>query len=278
MRPHAVAQPAARARPPRLLRRLQGVLRRSRRRLAGALFAIGDFVATLGRGLLPGHWRRTMRDEFMRYLDEVGYRAIPAVVVAALLVAVGLVLQIIYWLGIAGQQGRIGEFLVVTLVQQTAPVVTALIVIGRSGAVLVDEIGQLAVSGHLRLLASYGIDPTDLLIIPRASATALATLLLTLLFLHTALWSGFAGATLVGATQLSAREFIAAVFRDMGPGDHLALLVKPLLTGYLVAYLSMRLGMRARGRSHGSRKALPQAFVASLLATFAISVLISAGL
>ena len=260
---------------PRVLRILHNVVRRLMHRGERGLFLIGELVSVFGRGFVASRWRRTMREEFAGYLYEVGLRAVPAVVVIALLVAIGLVLQILYWLGYAGQQGRIGEFLVLALVRQIAPLFTALVVIGRSGAALVDEVGQLAVSGHLRLLESCGIDPVDLLVIPRCFATALATLLLTLVFLHTALWSGYVAASVAGVTKLGAGEFIGDVFGTMSLADHAVLFTKPLLTGCAVAYISIRLGMRANRRLHGIRKALPQAFMLSLLATFLINTLLS---
>lgn len=245
-------------------------------RIYAVLVAIGEFSAVLARGLVPGNWRRTMREEFGRFLYQVGVRAVPAVAVAALLVAVGLVLQIIYWLGFVGQDGRIGEFLVLVLVRQVAPVVSALIVIGRSGSVLVDEIGHLTVNGHLRSLASHGIDPVDFITIPRSSAMAVALVLLTMVFLHTALWAGFFAASVSGLTQLSALEFVDNVLGSMTLNDHLLLVFKPLVTGYVIGYVSIWLGMRVKPGTLGIRQALPKAFIICLLATFAIGTLTSA--
>lgn len=236
----------------------------------------GEFAHVLARGLVPGNWRRTMRVEFGQFLYQVGVGAIPAVIIAALLVSAGLVLQIIYWLGFVGQEGRIGEFLVLVLVRQVAPVVTALILIGRSGSVLVDEIGHLSANGHLRSLASHGIDPTDLITIPRAFAMAIALFLLTTIFLHTALWSGYWVANLAGLTKLAVLEFMDSVLGGMTLNDHLLLVVKPLLTGYAVAYISIWLGMRVAPGPLGVRRTLPKAFIISLLATFAIGTLTSA--
>ena len=255
------------------LRRLSGSIIHG---ISVTLEFIGEFSAVLVRGLVPGNWRRTMREEFGGFLYQVGVRAIPAVVVAALLVAAGLVLQIIYWLGFVGQEGRIGEFLVLILVRQVAPVVSALIIIGRSGSVLIDEIGHLTVNGHLRTLASHGIDPVDFITIPRSFAMAVALFLLTIVFLHTALWTGFLVASIAGLTKLSALEFIDDVLGGMTLNDHVLLVVKPLLTGYVIGYISIWLGMRVKPGRLGIRKALPKAFVISLLATFAIGTLTSA--
>jgi phospholipid/cholesterol/gamma-HCH transport system permease protein len=254
-------------------------LRFSGRIIDGALATlafVGEFSAVLARGLVPGNWRRTMREEFVRFLYQVGVRALPAVLIAALLVAAGLVLQIIYWLEFVGQEGRIGEFLILVLVRQVAPVVSALIIIGRSGSVLVLEIGQLTIDGHMRALASHGINPTDFITIPRSFAMAVALFLLTMLFLHTTLWSGFLAASLAGMTQQPVLEFVDDVLGGMTLSDHALLVVKPLFTGYVIGYVSIWLGMRLEPGVLGARGALPKAFVISLLATSAIGALISA--
>ena len=145
-------------------------------RLLDVLGFVGEFTAVTARGLVPGNWRRTMRSEFALYLYQVGVRAIPVVLVVALLVGIGLVFQIVYWLRFAGQTERIGEFIVLALIRQIAPVGTSLIIIGRSGSVLLEEVGQLARSGHGRALASQGIDPIDLVLLPRAFANGNALL------------------------------------------------------------------------------------------------------
>ena len=55
-----------------------------------------------------------------------------------------------------------------------------------------------------------------------------------------------------------------------------ALTFLPLLTGYIVAYLSIWFGSRVGPGPHGVRRALPKAFVTSLITTFGIGGLITA--
>jgi phospholipid/cholesterol/gamma-HCH transport system permease protein len=241
----------------------------------GLLF-VGDLTMTLARGLQPGNWRRTMRSEFSHFFYVVGVRAIPAVVVTAVLVGLGLVLPLIHWLELAGQEGTVGDFLVLLLTREIAPVVTALIVIGRSGSVMLDEIGHLKVNGQIRMLESYGIDPTDFLAIPRCFATALSLFALTMIFLYAALWSGYLGASLAGLTIISLVEFADEVLSNMTLGDHLLLLVKPTVTGFVIGYIAIWLGLRVEPTVLGVRRALPRGFVYSLLATFVIGIGVSA--
>jgi len=241
----------------------------------GALLFVGDLSVTVARGLVPGNWRRTMRHEFGRALYQVGFRAIPAVAISALLVGIGIVLQIIFWLDFIGQEGSIGGFLVLILVREIAPVVTALIVIGRSGTVMLYEVGHLKIDGQLRMLESHGVDPTDFLAIPRSFGSAVAAFVLTILFLHVALWSGYISAALSGLTSISLLEFVEDVLSNMTLRDHLLLLIKPVLMGLIIVYIPIWLGMRLEPSALVMRRALPLSFVYSLLATFVIGAIIS---
>ena len=235
----------------------------------------GDLSATLTRGLAPGNWRRTMGTEFQRFFYFTGACAIPAVMITALLVGLGLVLQIIYWLRVTGQEGSIGDFLVLVLIREISPVVTALIVIGRSGSVMLDEVGHLKVNGQIRMLESFGIDTTDFIAIPRCFASALALFALTTIFLHTALWSGYLAALLAGLTALSLVEFADAVLSKMSLGDHLLLVVKPTITGFVIGYIAIWHGLRVDPSVLGVRRALPKSFMYSLLATLLIGIAVS---
>lgn len=242
---------------------------------SAVLLFFGDLSLTLARGLMPGSWRRTTRAELERAFYLIGVRAIPAVAATALLVGLGLVLQIIYWLEVTGQTGSIGNFLVLVLIREIAPVLTALIVIGRSGSVMLDEVGRLQVNGQIRMLESYGIDPTDVIAIPQCFATALALFALTMLFMFAALGSGYLGASFTGLTSISLLEFADEVASNMTLGDHVLLLVKPLVTGFVVAYVAVWIGLRVEPTSLAVRRALPRSFLYSLLASFLISIAVS---
>jgi len=242
----------------------------------GILQFVGDLSVTLARGLVPGNWRRTMRAEFIRALYRVGFNAIPAVAISALLVGIGFVLQIIYWLGVIGQEGSVGDFLVLILAREMAPVVTTLILIGRSGTVILDEVAHLKIDGQIRILESHGVDPTDVIAVPRVFATAVAVFALNMLFLHLALWSGYLGAALTGLTAISLLEFVENVLHGMTLKDHLLLLIKPLVMGLVIAYIPIWLGLRVEASALAVRQAMPRQFVYSLLATFLIGTMISA--
>ena len=86
---------------------------------------------------------------------------------------------------------------------------------------------------------------------------------------------GTVAAALTGLAKYGPDEFTAAVLGIMTVNDYLLLVVKPLLTGYLVGYLSIWFGSRVEQGPHGIRRALPKAFATSLIATIAIGALLT---
>ncbi len=241
----------------------------------GFLAFIGGLVLTLLMGLRPGTWRRTLRAEFQLYCFEVGIRALPATLVMAVLIGIGLVVQSLYWLELIGQPNLVGEILDVLLVRQIAPTLTALIIIGRSGSVMMDEIGHMRAEGQIRMLSAHGIDPRQFILIPRAFAVAISLFTLTILFLPVAFGSGFLAASALGTTHLSPLDFAAEVLSSLDGRDYALIPVKTLISGYVIGYISCFMGIQATPTSLGVREQLPKTFVISLIATSVIGGLTS---
>src|SRR5262249_24616819 len=137
-----------------------------------------------------------------RLIQEIGADALLVTSSANLLVGV-----IIGFLGIS-QLGRFGavkyvpELVVVAQFRELGPLVTAIVVAGRSGAGLASEIATMKVSEEIDALRAMGFDPVRWLVVPRCLALAAIVPLLT--------WVGDVLALLGG--------FIATeVITEMGP-------------------------------------------------------------
>ena len=237
---------------------------------------LGLGAATVVQGLKPGSWRRTVRDEFVRHCHEVGLQGLPAVVVVGLLVGLGLVLQALYWLGLFGQSGVVGQLLVLVLVRELAPLIVGLLVIGRSVTVHVTELHALTESGKLRTLDAMGIDPFHLLVLPRAAAMSVCCFCLNVVFLGIALVVGYVGASMAGLTTLSVGSFMRDVLDHMGIADFAVAATKPLVIGFVVALVACSVALWPGRETEPLRALLPRAFVGSMTAVLVISALLSA--
>ena len=109
----------------------------------------------------------------MRNCAQIILQGLPSIIASGLLIGLAMVHQVLYWLQFAGQEGFIGEFLVLALVREIAPVLVGMIVIGRSGSMMMVELGAMRVGGQVHLLDAQRIDPFLYLVLPRVLATAL---------------------------------------------------------------------------------------------------------
>ena len=134
-----------------------------------------------------------------------------------------MVNQMLYLLRLAGQEGLIGEFLVLVLVRGVAPLLVGMIVIGRSGSTMMVELGAMRVTGQVHLLDAQGIDPFLYLVIPRVLATAIGMFCLSMVFLAVALTTGLVAANALGLTSLTLLDFFEEVLTAMGPREYGAL-------------------------------------------------------
>ena len=112
-------------------------------------------------------------------MQEIGADALPVTSAANLLVGV-----IIGFLGVS-QLGRFGavvyvpELVVVAQFRELGPLVTAIVVAGRSGAGLASELATMKVSEEIDALRSMGFDPVSWLVVPRCLALVAVVPLLT---------------------------------------------------------------------------------------------------
>jgi len=242
-----------------------------------------DFVLMLAalsfgvalQAVRPATWRRTVRNEFQRALQQAVGGGLSTTVVTAVLIGLVMVSQALYWLGQAGQEQLIGPVLVTVLVREVAPLLIGFILLGRSGVVVVSEIGELQIGGQVSRLAAQGLDPFLLLVLPRACALAIACFTLGIMFVLAALLSGFVVGSLFEAVRISIWSFFDRVLLAMQARDFVVFPAKMIVIGLLIAQTASLTGLTATAQDEAARL-LPRAFVrgvvAVLLANLALSL------
>ncbi|WP_084080223.1 MlaE family ABC transporter permease [Edaphobacter aggregans] len=174
-----------------------------------------------------------------RLIQEIGADALPVTSAANLLVGVIIGLLGISQLGRFGAITYVPELVVVAHFRELGPLVTAIVVAGRSGAGLASEIATMKVSEEIDALRSMGFDPVRWLVLPRCLALAVTVPLLT--------WVGDVLA-LVGGLMAT------VVMTDMTPHAYIqatakAITVSHLLTGLIKApFLALAIGLIACGQ------------------------------
>ena len=267
----ALAQsPAARS----LRRSLAWVGSSIRKRLLFLLSLMALSAGTVAEALSPRAWRRSARLEFRRVLRMALGGSLTATVFVATLVGVGMVYQAIYWLRVAGQEGSLGNLLVAILIRELAPILVGIILLGRSGAAMLTELGHLHADRQLHALQAQGIDPFQVLVMPRGIAFALASYTLGVVFVLVTMVVGFALASMLDVVQTSLWSFLDALLRATAPADFVVFPVKMLAIGLLIGSTACLTALLAHeGEDIG--RLISRGFIRGMLAIMLTSGLLS---
>ncbi len=237
------------------------------------LSELGGMVAAIAVHATRGStWRPSVRQAFVAATRDAILGSLPATLLLAVLVGLGLLYQALYWLEAAGQSSMIGKVIVWVLVRELAPALVALVLVGRSGAATLIRLTQMREGGQLRALDGQGIDPFLLLVLPQALALVLAMFTLSVLFVAATLVSGFASAKMIGATMLSLPVFLSDTVGMMGVGDFAILPAKSLALGLAIGVVCCH---TALSREREAASVVAVGFVRAALAVFALSGCVS---
>ena len=239
--------------------------------LRGLIQFTGIAVAVFRQSLRPLTWRRTVRAELLEQCHQVGTRALPFILITGCLVGFGIVYQAIYWLGVFGQTEFTGPILVLVLVREVAPLFVALTVIGRSGSVILVELGNMQIDGQVRMLDAQGIDPFLFLIVPRVVAVSVCMFSLTIAFIMVALVSGFLAGNALGSLDVTLQEFVFRILSEMGLAEIATIPLKAFSIGFVVALIACTTGLSVTRSRSDLPAALSRGVTKSVLAALLIS-------
>ncbi len=143
----------------------------------GMFTFIGEFVMVTIRSIArPSsiRWRPVLYN-----LQHAGFNALPIVGLLAFLMGVVLAFQGSVQLQRYGANIFIADMVGLLMLRELAPLMTAIIVAGRSGSAFAAQIGTMKVTEEIDALRTMGITPMELLVLPKVVALMIALPLLT---------------------------------------------------------------------------------------------------
>ena len=162
-----------------------------------------------------------------------------------------------------GVEVYISDLLAIALFRELGPIITSIILAGRSGSAFAAEIGIMNVNEELDALTTMGLPPVRFLVLPRVVAAILAMPILTV-FAELAGLVG--GAIVLQLMNVPTSVFWRHVMSTTTVFMILLGLAKSALFGLLVGMISCSAGMRAKKTSDGVGVAATSAVVGSIVA------------
>ncbi|HEY9173566.1 MAG TPA: ABC transporter permease [Verrucomicrobiae bacterium] len=151
-------------------------------------FALITFSVLLTKfGVARGLMRGRVRQELARS----GLRLLPMFLFLAAALGFLVIGQTVSWLTRVGAINYLGTVMVVVVVRELGPLLTALVVLARVGTANVVELGTARATGEVEALEALGIDPVHYLVVPRVIGMALGIFSLTVYLILGAVATGY---------------------------------------------------------------------------------------
>ncbi|MEO1190581.1 MAG: ABC transporter permease [Pseudomonadota bacterium] len=232
---------------------------------------LGQTMTVLALSLLRP-WRIRWRAVF-RHMETTGLNALPIVGLISFLIGLVLAFQGAAQLERFGAQIFTVNIVGVGVLREMAILLTAIIVAGRSGSAFTAQIGSMQVNEEIDALRTLGLDPMEVLVLPRVLGLVLAMPFLAFYANIMGLLGGAVMTDLVLGISLS--EFIIQLRQAVSLGDLFVGLVKAPPFAFLIAMVGCFEGFRVSRNAESVGHATTRAVVEGIFLVIVLDAVLS---
>jgi phospholipid/cholesterol/gamma-HCH transport system permease protein len=223
--------------------------------------SVQDYTFFVGRAIVNVVRQPRYLADTIQQADSIGCGALPIVVLTGLSMGAELGLNSANTLQRFGALALIGELVSEGMIRELGPIITGLMVAGRSASGMASELGSMVVTEQIDAMRALGVDPMKKLVTPRVVATVFMIFFLTIISDLFGLFGGALISTLL--FRMDWHEYWSQATQILDFGDVFMGLVKPLLFGFIISTVGCYYGLTVRGGTQGVGRATTQAVVAS---------------
>jgi phospholipid/cholesterol/gamma-HCH transport system permease protein len=233
--------------PPARMARFGSIGKRVLVRIRGPVGFLGELVDALS------HTLRQRRKGTLRavgnFVERTGADAVLIVLLLDFLVGFVIAFQTMPQLASYGADLYVADIVGISVTRELVPLMTAVILSGRSGAAFAAELGTMRVNEEIDALRTMGISPSAYLVLPRVVALVIAAPVLTLLGDVVAVAGGWLVA--VSSLGLTSRSYLSELQLALEPADVWTGLAKSVAFGATIALIGCHQGLSTTGSAAG---------------------------
>ncbi|SMF08684.1 ABC transporter permease [Desulfovibrio gilichinskyi] len=184
--------------------------------------------------------RRLRWPDFWLTAEKVGADGLPIILLIGFLMGLIMSFQSAVSLRRFGGEIFVPNMLGLVMFRELGPMVTAILLAGRTGSAFAAEIGTMKVNEELDALNTMGLNPVSFLVVPRVIATVFVTPLLTLFFNFMSL---VGGALVMMSMGYPLATFCGRVFQNVQWMDFSGGMIKAVVFSFLVAGIGCQRGL-----------------------------------
>jgi len=241
-------------------------------RLSTAADVFGTIAAAL-KNILPAlrHGNRAIRAVLLKQIYFTGLEASGIIVTIAVILGTVVITQVA---GLVGANGALtGKILVWVVLRELAPLLTAIIVIARSGTAIAAELGTMKINGEITALEMMGISADRYLILPRILGVTCSLVILMIYFVMASFIASYIIAAL--GWHISYEQFSQGILSVLGVKEVVLLFCKSILFGLCISATCCSYGLRIGRSVTEIPQAATRAVMASLIAVFILDGLLT---
>lgn len=229
----------------------------------------------LGLRALKGNHRRyvttlTIHQIIFSGIDAVGVVSVVAVVIGGVV----LVQMMTYAPGFEASAFLMG-IITSLIVKEIAPLLTSLILVGRSGSAITVELGNMRVKHHHEALAAMGIDLAQFFYVPRIIGLTVAGIMLNVYFIMVTFLSWLVISTFQRGSDLG--KTITLFAGSLRGGDFIINILKGGVLGMTVALVCIHQGLNVKSSATEIPQRTSRAIITAFIISFVINMVISVG-
>ncbi len=208
------------------------------------------------------HPKSLRTDDTLSSMEKVGVDALPIVSLISFLLGLIMAFMSSVQLQQFGANIYVASLVSLAMVRELGPIMTAIIVAGRSGSAFAAEIGTMRISDEVDALFTMGFNPTRFLVVPKIVASVIMVPLLTLFSDLFAIMGGMVVGVFM--LDLTANAFMAQTLKTLTIFDVFWGFLKSGVFALLIAGIACLRGFRVKGGAAAVGQATTSAVVSSI--------------
>ena len=224
------------------------------------LVFVGELAVALVRA--AAHPRKVRWKDVLLTAELAGVNALPIIALIGFLLGLIMAFQSAIPMRQFGADIFVANLIGLSMIRELGPLLTAIILAGRSGSAFAAELGTMKVSEEIDALTTMGLEPVGFLVVPRLIAAVAMTPLLSI---FSTLFGLIGGAVVMLSFGFPLVTYIIQIQSAVTAGDLIGGLFKALVFGIVVAGIGCLRGLQTKSGASSVGESTTRAVVSGLV-------------
>lgn len=236
---------------------------------------VGLFFASLSKLFgMTKNQRRLLYIEVIRQIYFTGLMAVKLVVFIALILGFIVIFYLMQFTTIITPEIE-GEIFSIIVIRELGPLLTAILVIGRSSTVISAEIATMMITHEFEALEISGSDTLQIIVLPRLIGVMISVFILNIFFDAVGIFGGMLANKLLNP-DISYLSSILSFFQKFGTYDIVVVFIKSFLLGAVVSITSVYAGFKLPNHSYNIALSTQRGVMLGIMWVFSLNGFITA--